>query len=144
MDMSEVNRQVIEAFRDGVDPPGMHRDRLLLLTTRGARTGKPHTAPMMFHRDAERVFVIASADAAPNDPQWYRNLVADPHVRVELADEAYSAFAVSLKGAERDHTWTEIKRLYPFFADHEAKVEREIPVVELRRERDVARVRSPA
>jgi deazaflavin-dependent oxidoreductase (nitroreductase family) len=133
MDMVSVNSQVIEAFRAGVDPPGMHRDRLLLLTTRGARTGKPHTAPMMFHRDGDRVFVIVSADAAPQDPQWYRNLVADPDVQVELSDESYPALAVPLEGAERDHTWAEIKRLYPFFADHEAKVDREIPVVELRR-----------
>ena len=102
MDMAEVNRQVIEAFRAGIDPPGMHRDRLLLLTTRGARTGKPHIAPMMFHRNGE------------------------------LADQAYPALAVPLEGAERDHIWAEIKRLYPFFVDHEAKVDREIPVVELR------------
>ena len=134
MDMTEVNRQVIEAFRAGVDPPGMHRDRLLLLTTRGARTGRPHTVPMMLHQDGGRVFVIASANAAPKDPQWYRNLVAEPQVQVELPDEAYPALAVPLEGAERDRTWAEIKRLYPFFVDHEAKVDREIPVVELRRE----------
>jgi deazaflavin-dependent oxidoreductase (nitroreductase family) len=134
VDMTEVNRQVIEAFRAGVDPPGMHRDRLLLLTTRGARTGEPHTVPMMFHRDGGRLFVIASANAAPKDPQWYRNLVAEPHVQVELADEAYPALAVPLAGAARGRTWAEIKRLYPFFSDHEAKVDREIPVVELRRE----------
>ena len=133
MDMAEVNRQVIEAVRAGVDPPGMHRDRLLLLTTRGTRTGEPHTAPMMFHRAGDRVFVVASAAAAPKHPQWYRNLIAEPYVQVELADEAYPALAVPLKGVERDHTWAEIKRLYPFFVDHEAKVDREIPVVELRR-----------
>ena len=121
MDMAEVNQRVIEAFRAGDDPPGMHRDRLLLLTTRG------------LHRDGDRVFVIASANAAPKDPQWYRNLIADPQVQVEVADEAYPALAAPLEGAERDRTWTEIKRLYPFFADHEAKVDREIPVVELRR-----------
>ena len=133
MDMAEVNQRVIEAFRAGDDPPGMHRDRLLLLTTRGLRTGQPRTTPMMFHRDGDRVFVIASANAAPKNPQWYRNLIADPQVQVEVADEAYPALAAPLEGAERDRTWTEIKRLYPFFADHEAKVDREIPVVELRR-----------
>jgi deazaflavin-dependent oxidoreductase (nitroreductase family) len=132
MDMAGVNSRVIEAFRAGIDPPGMHRDRLLLLTTRGARTGNPHTVPMMFHRDGDRVFVIASADAAPQDPQWYRNLVSDPQVQVEVADDAYPAVAVPLEGAEREDMWTEIKRLYPFFADHETKVDREIPVVELR------------
>jgi deazaflavin-dependent oxidoreductase (nitroreductase family) len=133
MDMAEVNPRVIDAFRAGVDPPGMHRERLLLLTTRGARTGKPRTVPMMFHRHGDRVFVIASADAAPRDPQWYRNLVAEPQVQVELADEAYPAVAAPLEGAEREDMWAEIKRLYPFFADHETKVDREIPVVELRR-----------
>jgi len=131
--MTEVNRKVIEAFRAGVDPPGMHRDRLLLLTTRGARTGTQRTTPMMFHRDGDRVFVIASANAAPRDPQWYRNLVADPTVQVEQPDEAYPARAVPLVGAERATTWAEIKRRYPFFADHERKVDREIPVVELKR-----------
>ena len=134
MDMAEVNQRVIDAVRAGNDPPGMHRDRLLLLTTRGVRTGQPRTTPMMFHRDGGRVFVIASANAAPEDPQWYRNLVADPQVHVEVADKAYSARAVALEGAERNQTWTDIKRRYPFFADHEAKVDREIPVVELRRE----------
>jgi len=56
----------------------MHRDRLVLLTTVGARTGKWHTTPMMFHRDGERLLVIASNMGAVNHPDWYLNLVANP------------------------------------------------------------------
>lgn len=131
MDIREVNNGVVAAFRAGDDPPGMHRDRLLLLTTRGAKTGREHIAPLMFHRDGERLFVIASANAAPRDPQWYRNLRADPDVHVEVGDESFAATAAALSGPARDEVWTSIKRAYPFFAEHEAKIDREIPVVEL-------------
>jgi deazaflavin-dependent oxidoreductase (nitroreductase family) len=146
MDIREVNTGVIEKFRVGEDPPGMHRDRLLLLTTTGARTGRPHTCPMMFHYtpasdsspeqdgSAERILVIASANAAPDDPQWYRNLLADPKVHVEMPDESFDATAIVLDGEDYAQEWREIKAFYPFFAEHEAKVDRPIPVVELRRD----------
>jgi deazaflavin-dependent oxidoreductase (nitroreductase family) len=132
MDVSEVNKRVIEQFRAGGDIDGMRRERLLLLTTTGARSGRSHTTPMMFHRDTGgRLLVIASNAGAAQDPDWYRNLVADPAVRVEIGDSAYPATATALTGADRDQAWTEIKAAYPFFADHEAKSGREIPVVEL-------------
>ena len=132
MDVREINKRVIEQFRAGGEIDGMHRDRLLLLTTTGARSGRDHTTPMMFHRDGHgRLLVIASNAGAPRDPDWYRNLVARPAVRVEIGDDAYPATAAALTGADRDRAWTEIKAAYPFFADHEAKAGREIPVVEL-------------
>ena len=53
MDRSAADRAVVEAFRVGRDPEGMHRDRLLLLTTTGRRTGQARTTPMMFHRDGD-------------------------------------------------------------------------------------------
>ena len=79
------------------------------------------------------MLVIASGDAAPEDPQWYRNLVADPHVHVELPDESFDATAVPLDGDDYAEVWREITAFYPFFAEHQAKVDRRIPVVELRR-----------
>jgi deazaflavin-dependent oxidoreductase (nitroreductase family) len=109
----------------------MHRERLLLLTTVGRRSGQPRTTPLMFHSDGEHVYVIASNVGAPRHPDWYLNLVADPRVTVEIGDADHSANALPLTGDERERVWTEIKRLYPFFAEHEAKTERVIPVVEL-------------
>jgi len=132
MDVSEVNKRVIEQFRAGGEIDGMHRERLLLLTTTGARSGRPYTSPMMFHRDAAgRLLVIASNAGAPRDPDWYRNLVAHPSVRVEVGDDSYSATATPLTGDDRERAWAEITAAYPFFADHEAKAGREIPVVQL-------------
>ena len=131
MDMREVNRRTIEQFRAGGAIEGMHRERLLLLTTLGRRSGQRRTTPMMFYRDADHVYVIASNIGAPQHPDWYLNLAADPRVTVEIGDDAYDATATPLAGAERDRVWTDIKAANPFFGDHEAKTDRVIPVVQL-------------
>ena len=60
VDIKEINKKTIEQFRAGGPIEGMHRERLVLLTTTGAKSGRPHTAPMMFVRDGDRVLVIAS------------------------------------------------------------------------------------
>jgi deazaflavin-dependent oxidoreductase (nitroreductase family) len=133
MDITDINRRVIEQFRAGGEIEGMHRDRIVLLTTAGARTGQRRTTPMMFHRDGGRVLVVASNVGAPKHPDWYRNLVADPRVIVEVGDETYPAVATTLQGAERARAWSMLKESYPFFADHEAGTERIIPVVALTR-----------
>jgi deazaflavin-dependent oxidoreductase (nitroreductase family) len=134
MDMLEINRATIEKFRSGAElDHGMHRERIVLLTTVGRRTGQPRTSPMMFHRDGDRILVIASNVGAPRHPAWYLNLVADPHVRVELAAEGYDGMATPLAGDERERVWAELKGLYPFFADHEAATTRTIPVVAISR-----------
>jgi deazaflavin-dependent oxidoreductase (nitroreductase family) len=133
MDMKAINGRVVEQFRAGGEIEGMHRDRLVLLTATGRRTGRRHTVPMMFHRNADRILVMASNQGAPKDPQWYGNLVADPRVKVELADETFDATATPLEGQERERQWAAIKKAYPFFAEHEAKAGRTIPVVALTR-----------
>lgn len=131
VDVKDINRKVIEQFRAGGDIEGMHRDRLVLLTTVGARTGKRHTTPMMFHRDGGRLLVIASNMGAVNHPDWYLNLVANPLVTVEVGDDTYDAVAIPTEGEERERPWTTLKESYPFLADHEAKTARTIPVVAL-------------
>ena len=131
MDIQETNRKVIEQFRAGGEVEGLHRERLLLLTTTGAKSGQQRTTPMMFHREEDRLLVIASNMGSPNDPDWCANLRADPHVTVEVGDERYAALAHPLEGDERQLVWARIKEANPFFADHEAKVIRAIPVVDL-------------
>ena len=132
MDIRETNRRVIAQFRAGGPVDGMQRDRLVLLTTTGRRSGEPRTTPMMFHRDGDRVLVIASNIGAATQPDWDLNLVADPRVTVEVGDESYPAIATPTEGADRDRVWTLLKQTYPFFADHEVKAApRVIPVVAL-------------
>jgi deazaflavin-dependent oxidoreductase (nitroreductase family) len=133
MDIKAINRQVIDQFRAGGEIEGMRRDRLVLLTTTGVKSGQRRTTPMMFHRDGDRLYVIASNVGAPRHPDWYLNLAANPHVTVEVGDETYDARAEALPGQERERVWAMLKENYPFFAEHEAKTERTIPVVALTR-----------
>jgi deazaflavin-dependent oxidoreductase (nitroreductase family) len=129
-DMREHNRQLIAQFRaDG--GASMGNRPLVLLTTVGRKTGMPRTTPMMFVRDDERIFVVASNAGAPEDPQWYRNLIADPFVTVELPGEEFEARATPLDGGDYDRTWAMIKERFPFFAEHDQRAGRRIPVVEL-------------
>jgi deazaflavin-dependent oxidoreductase (nitroreductase family) len=134
VDIKETNRRVIAQFREGGPIEGMQRDRLVLLTTTGRHTGEPRTTPLMFHRDGDRVLVIASNIGAPSHPDWYLNLLARPQVTVEISDESYPALATPIEGADRERIWTLLKQTYPFFADHEKATERTIPVVALTRE----------
>ncbi len=133
MDLREINRSTIERFRAGGEIEGMHRERLLLLTTAGRRSRRPHTTPMMFHRDGDRLLVIASNMGAARHPDWYLNLVRNPAVKVEVQDEGYDAVAAPLVGEDRARLWALLKEHYPFFSEHEAKTERTIPVVALTR-----------
>ncbi|MEV6493549.1 nitroreductase/quinone reductase family protein [Actinoplanes sp. NPDC051633] len=129
-DMLAHNAKLIEQFRaDGGKSMG---DRpLLLLTTVGRRTGKRHTSPMMYVTDGDRYLVIASNNGATEDPLWYRNLLADPQVTVELPGQEFRAEAAPLEGDDYDRSWAEIKNRYPFFTEHEQRAGRKIPVVAL-------------
>jgi len=127
-EIQEINRKLIVEFREnGRELPGRP---ILLLTTVGARTGQRRTTPMMFVRLDGRLLVIASNAGAPKHPDWYRNLVANPAVTVEVEGKEYAATARPLT-ADRDEAFARIVAQYPFFADHQKGIERTIPVVEL-------------
>src|SRR4051812_11648913 len=83
--MNDFNRKMIENFRASRakgETPGGGRP-LILLTTTGAKSGKPHTTPLRPLFDGDQMYVIAFNRGAPSDPDWYRNLVAHPEVTVE-------------------------------------------------------------
>lgn len=131
-DMKAHNRTVIEEFR--AQGGSAHGRPMMLLTTTGARTGRPHTAPMMYIPHGEDILVVASNAGATRHPDWFHNLVAHPRVTVEVDGETYPATAVVPQDQERDQIFAGVVERYPFFADHQAKAGRTIPVVILRRE----------
>jgi deazaflavin-dependent oxidoreductase (nitroreductase family) len=130
-----MNRQVIEEFRanGGKTLTRFAGTELLLLHTKGARTGAERVNPMMFARDDDRFVVFASKNAAPSHPDWYRNLLANPDVEVELGTERFAARAVVLKGEERRRVWEQSAKQFPFLDEHQSRTERAIPVVVLER-----------
>ncbi len=133
MDLKQRNQLVIQQFRAGGPVEGMHRERLVLLTTVGRKSSLERTTPMLFHRDGDGVVVMASNAGDQSHPAWYLNLVANPRVKVEVGDEKYDAIATPTTGDERERLWATIKENYSFFADHEVKAKREIPVVALKK-----------
>lgn len=134
-DQNNYDRKLIEEFRADRDKGGeaMKGRPLLLLTTTGAKSGQLRTKPMMYIPDGDRLLVIASNAGAAIHPDWYRNLVTHPEVTVEVRNETFKAIAIVTEGLERQRLWNRVVEQYPFFADHQAKVTRQIPVIVLER-----------
>ena len=131
--MSDYDAAIIEEFRANAGRLGGSwegRD-LLLLTTTGRKSGRPHTKPMVYTRDGDRLLVYASKGGAPRHPDWYLNLAADPRVVVEVGPNRFEAIATPLEGAERDREFAAQAARNPVFADYERKTSRVIPVVAL-------------
>jgi deazaflavin-dependent oxidoreductase (nitroreductase family) len=133
--MSEYDAGIIEEFRANAGAVGgrwQGRD-LLLLTTTGRKSGRSHTKPMVYTRDGDRLLVYASKGGAPDHPDWYLNLVANPRVVLEVGAERFDANATPLEGEERDREFAREAERIPVFAEYQQQTERVIPVVALRR-----------
>ncbi|WP_433393848.1 nitroreductase/quinone reductase family protein [Micromonospora sp. KLBMP9576] len=130
---NDFNQQIIDEFRANSGRVGgpFAGARLILLTTTGARSGSPHTTPVGYLPDGERILVIASAGGAPKHPHWYHNLLADPHATVEDGVFTYRARAQVLTGAERDTIFARAVQADPGWAAYQEKTTRVIPVVAL-------------
>jgi deazaflavin-dependent oxidoreductase (nitroreductase family) len=132
---SDWNRQIIEEFRANQGTVGgqFAGAPVLLLTTTGARSGRPHTTPMMYLPEGDRMYVFASKAGAPTNPDWYHNLKANPTVTAEVGADTFSAHAEEVTGPERDRIYAEQAERYPGFAEYQEKTTRRIPVVALER-----------
>lgn len=105
---------------------------VLLLTTRGRRSGKERTSPVCFLVAGDRLVVAAAAGGRSRHPAWYLNLRDDPHVAVRLGALRRPMVASVAQGAERAHLWERLTREYPLCAGYEKRAGREIPIVVLR------------
>ena len=133
-DRNDRNRAVIEEFRaNHGEISGRRAGSTLLLTTTGKKTGRQHTTPVGYMADGDRLLVFASKGGAPESPDWYHNLVANPVVRVEVGDDAYESRATVVKGEERDRLYARQVERSPVFGEYEQKTSRKIPVVALER-----------
>lgn len=129
------NDQIIAEFRANEGRVGGNFEGapLLLLHTTGARSGAERVNPMMFRTVGDHLAVFASKAGAPDNPDWFHNLVAHPDVKAEIGTETVEMRARVAQGAERDRIWEAQKGDYPGFADYESKTDRVIPVVILER-----------
>ena len=83
---------------------------VMVLTTTGAKTGKPGEAVISFSRDGDDYIVVGSKSGEPDDPAWFTNLVMNPVVTVEADGQKFQATATVTKGADRDASGTDTSR----------------------------------
>lgn len=131
------NEKNIAEFRESGGRVASFGDApLLLLTTKGAKTGLEHTSPMMYladEHDSTLVYVFASYAGADTNPAWFYNLLANPYdVTVEVGVETTMASAEVLDEPERSTIYAEQSRRFPGFAEYQTKTTRTIPVVALK------------
>jgi deazaflavin-dependent oxidoreductase (nitroreductase family) len=107
--------------------------KTLLLTTRGRRTSRPTTTPLIYEQAGDGYVVVASKGGAPQHPGWYRNLARDPNVEVQVKDEVFQARARTATGKERERLWKLATQQWPDYDAYQTRTEREIPVVVLER-----------
>ena len=133
--MSDFNDAVIAEFRENHGKVGGNFEGapLLLLHSVGAKSGQTRVSPMMYLPDGDRFLVFASKAGAPDNPDWYHNLKANPDATIEVGDETVDVRAEELPRAERDEKYAEQAALFPGFADYEKKTDRVIPVLALTR-----------
>ena len=107
---------------------------VLLLTTKGRKSGEPRTTPLIYARDGDRYVIVASKGGAPEHPGWYENLSQDPGVELQVEDQVFPARARVAEGDERERLWAKANEVWPHYAEYQEKTDREIPVVVLTRE----------
>jgi deazaflavin-dependent oxidoreductase (nitroreductase family) len=135
MDMKEINRKVIEEFRgNGGKVGGQFAGApMVLLTTKGAKSGKPYVNPLVYSRDGDKYVIIASFAGGPKNPSWYHNLVAHPTPTVEIGGERFQAKATFPSAADRERLFNQQASQMPIFNEYRKKTARQIPVVVLER-----------
>lgn len=138
--MSDWNAKVIDEFRANEGRVGgpFAGAPMVLVHHRGRKSGRELVSPMMYlphETDEEIIYVFASKGGAPENPDWYRNLVTAGEAAVERGTETYPVRVRELTGDERDQRYDEQARRYPGFAEYAQKTAgiRTIPVLELTR-----------
>ena len=106
---------------------------ILLLTTTGRASGEQRTTPLIHRTDDDRWVIVASKGGAPDHPDWYKNLTANPDLEIQVKDERIPVRARTAEGEERERLWELMNEVWPAYNDYQRKTDRQIPVVVLER-----------
>ena len=131
----DFNRNLIKDLRaHGKATSGPFEGReVLILTTKGAKSGDARENPLVYTRDGDHYVIVASKGGADTHPGWYRNLLANPQAMIEVDDETVPVVATEIKEVERRRLYDAHAQTHPGFKDYELKTSREIPVFILKR-----------
>ncbi|MET0726110.1 MAG: nitroreductase family deazaflavin-dependent oxidoreductase [Leifsonia sp.] len=132
---AEHARKQVEQFEasNGAEANTMRGRPIIVLTSRGAKTGKIRKTPLMRVEHDGDYAVVASLGGAPKHPVWYHNLVADPHVELQDGPARHDYIAREISGEEYATWWERAVATWPDYANYQTKTDRVIPVFVLTR-----------
>lgn len=130
-DLNERNKKIIDEFRanEGRVGGNFEGKTLLLLHTRGAKSGQERINPLACVKDSNRLAIIASKGGADTHPDWYYNLIANPQVTVEFGTEKFQAHATVSEEPERTRLIDQMAEMMPIFDKYRREAIRVIPVI---------------
>jgi len=135
---ADFNRDLIADLRahggKATSGPFVGRD-VLILTTKGAKSGVTRENPLVYTRDGDHYVIVASKGGAPTHPSWYHNLVAHADVTVEILGQKFNAHARIPKGDEHERLYVQHADINPSFHDYRKRTTRKIPVIVLERKK---------
>jgi deazaflavin-dependent oxidoreductase (nitroreductase family) len=102
---------------------------ILLLTTDGRSSGEPRTTPLIHRADNGHWVVVASKGGAPQNPDWYQNLQANPDALIQVKDLQIPVRAADAQGPERERLWRLMTEVWPAYDEYQQRTDRQIPVV---------------
>ncbi|MGV9268216.1 nitroreductase family deazaflavin-dependent oxidoreductase [Kitasatospora sp. NPDC003701] len=114
---------------NGTEGQHWNGTQTLLLTTVGRVSGQAVRTPLIYGEDGGHYLVVASKGGADEAPLWYRNLTADPRVRVQVGPKILQATARTATSEERAALWPVMVGHWPAYEEYQTKTDREIPIV---------------
>jgi deazaflavin-dependent oxidoreductase (nitroreductase family) len=119
---------------DGKEGHEWRGTSVLILTTRGRRSGEPRSTPLIYGEHNGDYVVVASKGGSPAHPAWYLNLSDDPEVTVQVLGDRFQAQAHTASAEEKAELWPLMTKEWPPYDEYQQKTDREIPVVVLERQ----------
>jgi deazaflavin-dependent oxidoreductase (nitroreductase family) len=119
---------------DGKEGHEWRGTSVLILTTRGRRSGEPRSTPLIYGEHNGDYVVVASKGGSPAHPAWYLNLSDDPEVTVQVLGDRFQAQAHTASAEEKAELWRLMTKEWPPYDEYQQKTDREIPVVVLERQ----------
>jgi deazaflavin-dependent oxidoreductase (nitroreductase family) len=127
--MSKLNTWAYRATSGRVGGKFRGGAPVMLVTTIGRKSGRRLTTPLLYLRDGDRVVTVASKGGMDHHPLWYRNMVANPAVDVQIGRDITAMRARTADASEKAALWPKLVAMYPDYAQYQARTTRDIPVV---------------
>ena len=132
-DITLLGDEHVKAYRETNGEQGYlwNGATALLLTTTGRKSGQPRTSPLIFAQDGDDYLVVASMGGAPQHPQWYLNLTANPEAEVQVKGEHVPVTARTASDDEKPRLWKIVTEQWPNYDVYQTRTDRVIPLVVL-------------